>query len=732
MGAFELLHPRIQQTLWDMKWTELHPVQVRAIEHLRAGGRDCVISSPTASGKTEAAFLPVLSAIADEPTGSVRAMYIGPLKALINDQFRRLEDLCERLNMPVHKWHGDVDAAARRRLTTTPSGVLLITPESLEAMFVLRATRMPSIFSRLEYVVIDELHAFLESERGAQIRSQLHRLRIRAGCNPIRIGLSATIAEPERALAWLRPDGEPATLIADSGGESALAIRVRGIWKPARAEERGEDDDDRVSDPSMVELSRGILLACHGKTNLVFANSKATIEQLADELATQGAAMHLPDEIVVHHGSLSKEQREYAEARLQDQRPCTAVCSNTLEMGINIGEVDEIVQVAAPWSVASLVQRLGRSGRHSGKRRTLRAYFMERANHENLDLWERLHLGFLQGVAIIELMLERFLEPPNTERAHLSTLIHQTISMIAETGGQAAYALYERVTAGRAFGAVERQDFAELLRELGRRKVIEQAEDGTLVLGEAGERLVEHYSFYPAFVAPSELRVISGGNLIGTIPMPPPPGEHLILAGRRWRVDQVDAARREVLVSPAKGRKPPWFLSLPGVVHGAVHEKMRELLVGSTIPAYLDATAVEMLTDARAAARQWAGFQPSVQDFLGGFRLFVWKGSRIQQTLAIALSVATLRYRDYDVGFDVFAGRSELLAALDSFARTPNEAALAAYADEQLLLRELGREKFESYIPANQWRRNFVREQLDISGAVEVATELANAGPLSI
>lgn len=711
-----------------MGWTDLHPVQVRAIQHLRQGGRDCIISSPTASGKTEAAFLPILSAIADDPMGSVRAMYIGPLKALINDQFRRLEDLCQRMEVPVHKWHGDVDSSARQRLTRSPSGVLLITPESLEAMFVLRATRLPTLFSRLDYVVIDELHAFLETERGAQVRSLLHRLHVRVGCDPVRVGLSATIAEPERALAWLRPDGPPATLILDGGGESSVSLRVRGIWKrpPPTPAETG-DQEEPIDDPAMEELARSILLACRGKTNLAFANSKGTIELLADELATQATVMGLPDEVVVHHGSLSKAQREYAESRLRDPRPCTAVCSNTLEMGIDIGEVDEIVQVSAPWSVASLVQRLGRSGRRAATRRTLRAYFVEEAPGADLDTWKALHLSFLQGVAIVELMLARFLEPANTQRAHLSTLIHQTLSTIAETGGATARDLFQRVTGAATFGVVKQTDFAEILRELGRRKVVEQAEDGTIILGAVGERLVEHYSFYAAFNAPQELRVIAGSEEIGAIPMPPPPGEHLVLAGRRWQVDQVDATRREVLVSRAKGRKPPWFPSLPGAVHRAVHEKMRELAAGSELPSYLDEIAVEMLCNARATAAQCRMFQPPAQELPGGVRLFVWAGSRIQLTLSIALSVAKLRHGDHGVGLDVFADRAAVRQALTSFARAPNEAALGAFADVNLLMRELGREKYEGYVPADLWRAVFVREELDVPGAVAVAGQLAVA-----
>ncbi|MBK9031562.1 MAG: DEAD/DEAH box helicase [Myxococcales bacterium] len=217
--AFGRLHRNVQRKLHDMRWTSLNAIQVEAIEHLLGHEpSDCVIAAPTAGGKTEAAFLPVLSAIADDPGGGVRAMYVGPLKALINDQFRRVEDLCERMEMPVHRWHGDVAHAQRKALLSSPAGVLLITPESLEAMFILRPTHMPRLFARLAYVVIDEMHAFLGSVRGAQLISQLHRLRVRAGTDPLRIGLSATLGDPQAARRWLRPDGRAVRNITQSTG----------------------------------------------------------------------------------------------------------------------------------------------------------------------------------------------------------------------------------------------------------------------------------------------------------------------------------------------------------------------------------------------------------------------------------------------------------------------------------------------------------------------------------
>lgn len=731
-SAFELLHDAVKKKLWDMRWVELRSIQSQAVRHLLGGGSDCIIASPTAGGKTEAAFLPVLSAIADDPMGGVRAMYIGPLKALINDQFGRLEELCARMEMPVHKWHGDVGESERKALVANPGGVMLITPESLEAMFVLRSGRISEIFSRLSFVVIDELHAFLGSPRGAQLRSLLHRLRTRAGCDPVRIGLSATIGNFDDALRWIRPDGSPATLIRDVG-TSELKVAVRGIWRRQRNDDEPASDANSDDDPSIAELARTILVACRGTTNLLFANTKGQIEELADELVSQAKAFALPDEIVVHHGSLSKEQREYAEARLKEGRPCTAVCSNTLEMGIDIGQIDTVVQVAAPWSVTSLVQRLGRSGRKRGQARKLRAYFVEDEPAAGDDTWPRLHLEFLQGVAVVELMLERFVEPAEMARAQWSTLIQQVMSMLAETGGLTASMLKARILDSRAFASMSDRDFALLLRNLGKEDLIEQLADGSLVLGLKGQRIVEHYSFFAAFRTPVEFRVINGSAEIGMLPelTAPMPGDHVILAGRRWKVERVDPDRREILVVPSQGRKRPKFTSLGADVHAAVHEKMRSLLGSDVRPSYLDDVALEILADARRTAAPFKNFQPALVPVGGRVTLFLWKGSKVQRTLLLVLVGAGIRVRDEEVALDADASMEDVIRALAAFASAPDGDKLAGVAEEQLHARLLGGDKFDRYLPSSLWRRCFAADQLDLAGGLQVVREILALGDVA-
>lgn len=723
-AAFDRLHRSVQRRLWDMRWTELRPIQVTALHHLLDDQGDCVISVPTAGGKTEAAFLPILSRIADDPGGGVRAMYIGPLKALINDQFRRVEGLCTRMEMPVHRWHGDVGDSARKRLLDHPSGILLITPESLEAMFVLRPTKMPHLFGRLAFVVIDELHAFMGTERGAQLQSQLERLCTRAGCRPVRIGLSATLGDPTLAQRWLRPTGQHAALLQDPEASREIQVKVLGFWSEKRESDEATElcaEDRDPKQEALVEVARTMLLATNGSTNLVFANAKSRIESLADTLKEEARLLSVRDEIVVHHGSLSKSVREYAEERLGSGAPVTAVCSNTLEMGIDVGRIDSVVQVSAPPSVAALVQRIGRSGRSEGAPAKLRSFFIATKTTEEDSPWRRLQLDFLQGIASIELMREKFLEPIAADRFHGSTLIQQILSHLAETGGTTAATLHAVLQRSGAFGPLNPTTFTKVLRVLGTCSLIEQMPEGDLILAPRAQRLVEHYTFYAAFKTPEEIAVFHRSERIGALPSDaiPAVGEHLILAGKRWRVVQLDWERRELVVEPARGKRPPTFGSNVGDVHPIVHRRMLSLAVGSEVPIYLDPTATEILADLRQEATRFNCFESRIHAGGAGTLLFLWAGKRVARTVYLALRARDLEVYDTEVGIDAAAGLDTIVAALSAFLAAPDDPIrLAERAERELGARLLEGEKYDEFVPHDLWRSAYASERLDIEGAV--------------
>lgn len=724
-SGFDMLHRAVQRRLWEMRWTALRPIQDRAIEHILGGRGDCIVTAPTAGGKTEAAFLPILSVLADDPGRSVRALYVGPLKALLNDQFRRIEDLCARMEMPVHRWHGDVGQGPRRALLARPSGVLLITPESIEAMFVLRSSLMPGLFSDLSFLVVDELHAFLGSARGAQLLSQFHRLADRCGCDPVRVGLSATLGDPAAACAWLRPGGRPATLLADQQAQRGVAIRVKAVWRDRSDSAAADDDgeDPGAENDALDSVARAILRSCHSATNLVFANAKSMIEDLADRLKKQADAMGLGHEVLVHHGSLAKEQREYTETRLRDERPATAVCSNTLELGIDIGEVDNVVQVSAPWSVTSLAQRLGRSGRREGGTAVLRAFLCVDRPGPRSTVWDGLHLDFLRAVAMIELLLERFCEPADTGRLHLSTLVHQLLAGLAETGGMPADRLYRRLANCGAFGRVTPAEFAMLLRHLAAMDLVAQMEEGDLVLGTRGQRLCDHFSFYAAFASPEEFRVLSGATEIGRLPASslPRPGDHLLLGGRRWLVEEIVSDRREVHVVPAKGRKKPWFRSTSTDIHPAVHGKMFALACGAKVPPYLDDVARDVLACVRQEAAKLRAFRPRLQEKPGVDRtmLFLWAGSRIHRTLFLALHAAGFAVEDHEIGLEIGGSLRAVRDALGSFVDDPGDGSALAWRAEHELAARMTGDKFDWALPDDLWQRAFVVERLALAESVE-------------
>ncbi|GAB2968667.1 DEAD/DEAH box helicase [Amycolatopsis acidiphila] len=636
---FGLLHPRVQRWVWQQGWSELHDIQDAAIPAMLGGETDVLIGAATAAGKTEAAFLPICSNLAEPAGPGVRALYVGPLKALINDQFRRVEELCETLEIPVHRWHGDVAGARKKALLRAPSGILLITPESLEAMFVLRGTRIPAIFAGLQYVVIDELHSFLGTERGAQLLSQLHRLETALKRRVPRIGLSATLGDMSLAAAQLRPDHSDRMTVLESqatGQELRLQLRSYVDQPPVMTL-----DEDTPSVTSVRRIADHMFTTLRGRTNLVFANARSRVELYSSELADRSAQARVPNEFHAHHGNLAKELREDVEAMLKDPtRPATAVCTTTLEMGIDIGAIAEVAQIGPPPSVAALRQRLGRSGRRD-EPAVLRAYCATVGTDARTTPLDRLHLPLVQMIASIELLLERWCEPPDPAQLHLSTLVQQLLSLIAQHGGAQPVQAY-RVLCGRGspFSAVTSEQFTQLLRALGAHDVLTQTGDGTLLLGGRGEVTVNHYSFYAAFQTPEEYRLVHSGRQLGTMPVDFPLYEGLLLlfAGRRWRVLAINDDDKSVQLVPAHGGTPPYLGDAAGSVHTGVRTRMRALLEGDRTPVYADAQTRALLEQAR---RDYAalGLDESPIIVEGSDTLFFpWIGNRQLHTLAAILS----------------------------------------------------------------------------------------------
>lgn len=674
--AFELLHPALRRWVWDKGWTALRDVQARAIPAILGAEADVVISAATAAGKTEAAFLPIVSSLTKSPsvTKGVEVLAVSPLKALINDQQERLEDLCRPLDIPVTAWHGDVNGSVKRRLLETPQGILLITPESLEALLVLRGPQVPSLFAALRYVVVDELHSFIGGERGAQLQSQLRRVEQAVRRLVPRIGLSATLGDPVAAGEFLRPGSGMTRLVIEADDRLDLRLQVRGYRDPPPSPPRGPHAPGPTphADPTLhaeeidaegaiaADLAR--LLA--GTDNLIFANSRREVEILTDRLGQLAGERGQAGAFLAHHGSLAKALREEVECRLRDRaRPASAVCTATLEMGIDIGSVASIAQIGPPPSVATLRQRLGRSGRR-GDPAVLRVCVAEAEIGPRSPPPDALRANLVQTVAMVELLLARWVEPPLDTDPHLSTLVQQLLSSLAQHGGLQADEAYRILCGDGTFRGVTPGEFALLLRHLGGQDVIAQAGDGALVLGRRGERLVNHFSFYAAFRTADEWRLSSGGRQLGTLPIEFPlvEGLPIIFAGRRWRVVGIDADHRSVDLLPSPGGRPPRFEGGIAPVHDRVRAEMLAVYQGGARPTYLDAVGADLLEEGRANFTRFGlDRTPLLADGRDTY-LFLWAGDRVADTVALALSGAGLSASNEGLALRVAATSPDALA----------------------------------------------------------------------
>ena len=502
--VFQRLTPGVQRWVYRQGWTDLRDIQKKAIEPVLSGNSDLVISASTAAGKTEAAFLPACSAIAGEKDG-FGILYLSPLKALINDQYRRLEDICDMLDMKVTPWHGDSSQSKKKDARRYPEGILLITPESLESRLVLDPGWVRASFESLKYIIIDEYHCFVGSERGTHLQSLMYRLENLLGrqSSPIpRIALSATLGDMAAVMDFLRPNSDFPRLLITGGGGLDLRLQVQGYISRI-LDEPGDEDPEESSEMSQsadVQVARDLYKILRGDSHLVFANTRRDTEKFAALLSDLCRESSVPNEFFPHHGSLSKELREELELRLQKGRlPTTAVCTMTLELGIDIGKIKSVAQVTAPNSVSSLRQRLGRSGRR-GEPAILNMFITEKELAGTSSVVDKLRLELLQSIAIIRLLLkEKWYEPPDPGLFHFSTLLHQVLAVTAQWGGVRADQLWSVLCKSGTFGNITAGQFDTLLRDMGEKHLIKQISGGELVLGDEGEKIVDHYSFLRRF-----------------------------------------------------------------------------------------------------------------------------------------------------------------------------------------------------------------------------------------
>lgn len=741
MNIFDRYAPFVQDFIYSSGWENLRAIQAAAGDVIFNTDDNVLLSASTASGKTEAAFFPILTLFSENMPSSVGAIYIGPLKALINDQFSRLVPLCAEGDIPVWHWHGDVPHSHKTKLLKNPSGILQITPESLEALMIRKHAAISKLFGDLRFVVIDEVHSIMRGDRGGQTLCLIERLSKLAGVNPRRIGLSATIGDLEATGEFLS---------AGTGRKTAIPkIQEKSVkWRlsmehffvsdqQAAGDDKTDDAPDEKTDIAPKEADPGlgyIFEHTRGKKCLVFVNSREECEGVTSTLRQYCEAKHEPERFLIHHGNLSASYRETAEAAMKDEEKyLTTVTTATLELGIDIGRLERAFQIDAPATVSSFLQRMGRTGRRD---LPPEMWFVMREElpEPRAMLPETIPWKLIQGIALVQLYIEeRWVEPPVFGRLPFSLLYHQTMSTLASCGEMTPAALASRVLSLNYFHRISQEDYKLLLKHLIEKDHIQRTENGGLIVGLAGEKIVNSFKFYAVFQENEEYTVRCGSHELGTIVKPPPPGDKIALAGRVWIVEEVDTKRHLVYCDAVKGKVPAFFGLCPGDIHTKILERMKQVLEEDKPYPYLLKNAAARLEQARHIARN-SRLTENPLICLGGnmWCFFPWIGTYsflaaeriLKIKCADRLGIKGLdSYRPYFIRFTMNASKEEFFKVLREEAEALSDPMELVYPNEVPVF-----EKYDQYVPDQLVKKGFAYGILDIEGVKAAIKELAAEG----
>ncbi|MFE0733418.1 DEAD/DEAH box helicase [Streptomyces sp. NPDC058855] len=600
-------------------WPELRPLQRAAIDPVM-DGEDAVLLAPTAGGKTEAACLPILSAMTAGSWSGTSVLYLCPLKALLNNLVTRIDGYAQWLGRSAALWHGDTKESQRRRIRTERPDILLTTPESLEAMLIGVKTDHAHLLGGVRAVVVDEVHAFAGDDRGWHLLAVLERLERMTGRAIQRIGLSATVGNPKELLTWLqgaKAGQRPGTVVAPDTPPATQALPAGTAAPPP-----GDVELDYVG--SLDNAAKVIAALHRGEKRLVFCDSRRQVEELGAALRERAVTVFLS------HASLSADERARSEQAFAEARDCVIVATSTLELGIDVGDLDRVIQIDSPGTVASFLQRIGRTGRRSGSIRN--CLFL--ATHKD---------ALLQAAGLLLLWgrgwVEPVVAPPDPRHLVAQQLLAVTLQQ-HKLGDQ----LWSEQWNG--LGPFDRSA-APVLRHLVKEGFLE-SDGGMLFIGQEAERRFGRRHFIEltaSFTAPPQFTVLSGRTEIGR--MDPsvlteerPGPRRLLLAGRSWQVTFIDWGRKRVFVEPVEsGGVAKWSSGSVAGLSYALTRAMRDILLGEDPP-------VTLTRRADVCLQEWRSEQAPHMVHPGGtlvmrhgndVRWWTWAGYRANATLVATL-----------------------------------------------------------------------------------------------
>ena len=612
MSAFDQLHPSLQYHIVNtLGWSTLRPTQLAAIAPIHTGAH-CLLLAPTAGGKTEAAAIPVLSRMLTETWPGTSVLYVCPIKALLNNLEHRLAHYAGLVGRRVQVWHGDIAQSSKNRALREAPDILLTTPESIEAMLISVRVDRPAWFGHLRAVIVDELHAFAGDDRGWHLRAVLHRLD-RYLARPLqRIGLSATVSNPDDLLAWFAPSGERTVV-----GAATVSTEA----------------DVTIDHVGSLENAATVISRLHrGEKRLVFCDSRSSAEQLSSQLRAKAVRTF------VSHASLSASERRQAEAAFAEEKDCVIVATSTLELGIDVGDLDRVIQIDSPSSVSSFLQRMGRTGRRTGARRN--CLFL--TTHDD---------AFMLALGVTQKWAEAWVEAavPPSEPWHI---VAQQALVFALERGELATTDMVRVLHG-AFPELASADIATVVEHLVAHRFLDRSE-GVIRVGPETERQYArgHYrDLLASFSGSMLLTGRHGSSEVGYVDPTVLTGQQddrlVLLAGRSWRITEIEWSRRVVWLEPAReGGKARWMGS-PRSLGRDVCQGIRTVLT-SGAPAI-----VTLSQRARAALRELAEDLPmspgthfvTVRQDTMRPRTWTFAGTRANRTLAHQASAGGQKVR---------------------------------------------------------------------------------------
>ena len=727
MDVFGRLAPFIQDFIYQNKWEELRGIQVAACEAIFDSGDNLLLSSGTASGKTEAAFLPVLTELYNKPLKSIGVMYVSPLKALINDQFKRLKQLLLDSHIPVVKWHGDASQSKKNDLVKNPAGILQITPESLESLITNKRGACLKMFSDLRFIIIDEVHHFMRDVRGVQLLCVLERLQKLTGVTPRRIGLSATLGDVSLAQTWLNT-GTGRGCAAPITDEGKKRVRLHVERFVNYADKR--DLEERDGSGNVVDVSNGgdignrehyeyLFKMTLDKKTIIFTNSREETEFVIANLREIAQKNKAPDVYRVHHGNVSALIRETTEDEMKsgDDKIVTGA-TVTLELGIDIGSLDQAVQVGAPINVSSFAQRLGRCGRR-GQIPQLLFTFVENIRINSADVLGPINWEFIRTVAIIELYLkDHWIEPISPHNHAYNLLYHQAMSHLKSCGELSPAALAGAILTLGCFKHISQDDYRQLLAHLINIEQLERSERGGLLIGREGEKIVNSHKFLTVFLAPEYLLVKDENRTIGTVDKVYPVGMRFALAGLTWETVDVNEKSKVIFVKRVPGISlVDWDVDFEAELHTVLVRKIRSVLSSDVPYPYLSERCRERLTEIQYIARN-SGILENLATPLSDkkYAVFPWVGTRQLVTLHYALSHRKIKSKlpwatclYLEVLFDGTA--DELEKIIYDILRSE----INLY-DLSLPDRVQINGKYNEFIPFDLLRKQFIEDYLDVKG----------------